>query len=138
MLHMKVWSRSLVVFCLFGACFKLSTGVANAGVFTVVNVRTNAAWQGVSLSFPSGITSFDLAAAPASLIASLGSEFGVEVDSELNWTVDCTGPRTFTIQASPGRNLWYAFGGGMGVGFMWFGFGWCYRLAKKVGEVTDF
>lgn len=31
-------------------------------------------------------------------------------------------------------NHWIPFGAGMGMGFLWFGFGWCFRLAKKVPE----
>lgn len=32
------------------------------------------------------------------------------------------------------QNYWAAVLAGMGIGFLWFGFGWQYRLAKKIGN----
>lgn len=116
--------------------FVFSVLVCSGSSLRVVNLHPSGFPVSFSNSrFPSGVTSLDLSSAPASLISSLSSDFGVSIDPALDYTVHVSDPAVpvFTV-ASGESNYWAPTVAGMGAGFLWFGFGWILRLGKKIPE----
>lgn len=126
-------ARAVGLLCLLLAL----CGTASARTLYVVNLTGSPTnfLAGSPMTFPTGKTSVEITAGFLSdwngvypwtltadndfqLVASFGglSEFGA---------VNLDGPETVTDYTD-------AFSGGFGLGLLWFGFGWKYRLAKQI------
>lgn len=110
------------------------------GSLTVVNLTGSASLQG-SDSFPVGTTvlptdaAFSASVLESNLPGIVGDEDWDNEHYTLLITVSSPG---YGFYHNPRRNLWGAYSAGLGVGFMFFGFGWIYRLTKKIPTGSDF
>lgn len=110
----------------------LSYYVVTAGSFTVVNL-TGTNYVGACNIYPNGVSSFSLDSLGSLTISNISYDFSTEIDSGKSYTLEIT-PSTIVLHEALPGNIFPAFGAGMGAGFMWFGFGWCLRLAKRIGD----
>jgi len=111
-----------------------------SGEVQVYNQSTNtvtASVDAVSLEIPGG--------GQGRLVFSTNGTFSVvgiltnAVTSDKNWVawVAADGSATLSEGTQLGVGLWAYFAGGMGVGLMFYGFGWQMRLVRAIGSARD-
>jgi hypothetical protein len=104
---------------------------------TVVNVRSGASsYSSGHFDFAVGVTVVPLDGAGAGLLADLGADFGTTLDVTSSYVVDVspTAPG-YTIATVAEPNMLDAWVVGFGVGLTLFGWGWIYRLTRRIPEI---
>ena len=125
----------LVARCLLFCC--LSVVSVSAQSFTVVNIMGYGSLVCSNSTYPAGVSVFPLRAAPSSLVSALSDDFGISSDSLLSgsdFVASVSSSGVVSWSSSETRNYWSVFGAGMGLGLVWFGFGWVLRLNKKIPD----
>ena len=124
----------LAALFLCGASFNLCPGGANGASFLSVVNTTGTNWTGTNslLVFSAGVTDLRSDTLSDSILSALASDFAaVSLDREHNF---CLQVYPLSATAVPESNSWPAFLAGMGIGFLWFGFGWILRLGKRIAD----
>lgn len=108
-----------------------------AGSLTVVNTTGGPLAIGAE-TYPEGATVIptDVSTGANPAITAMGLPGGEDWvnESYVLW-VAVAGQTFYEV---PRRDLLGAFRNGVGIGFLFYGFGWCYRLAKKVPSGSSY